>query len=61
MGFEGFEDIEFVSEGILDGGEVGFEVGPGEREGREESGLGLEVIEGLLQFLFLGVDLFQSI
>lgn len=61
MGFEGFKDMEFVSEGILEGGEVGVEVGPGEREGREERGLGLKLIEGLLQVLFLGVDLFQSI
>lgn len=38
LGFkmEGVEELEILSEGILDGGEVGVEVRPGEREGREE-------------------------
>ena len=60
---------EALSEGVVEGGEVGIKVGPCEREGRrgrgrgrgEERGLRLkEIIVGFLEVLFLCVDKFQS-
>ena len=62
---------EALSEGVVEGGEVGIKVGPCQREGRrgrgrgrgrgEERGLRLkEIIVGFLEVLFLCVDKFQS-
>lgn len=52
--------MEAVSEGVLERGEVGVEVRPGNKGGGEEGGVGLEFIEGLLQVLLLPVDEIQS-
>lgn len=60
-GLEGLEAVKAASEVVLEGGEVGIELGPGERDrGGEERGVRLKIIEGYFQVLFFGVYQFQG-
>lgn len=52
--------MKSFSERVLEGSEVSVEVGPCEREGGEDRRVGLQLVEGLLEVLFLLVCAFQS-
>lgn len=56
----GLEDLEFVLEGGVEGGEVGIEVGPGEVEGGERGGVRLEVFECFAEILFFPSTSFRA-
>lgn len=62
LGFECLKKVKSFREGVVQGGEVGVDVGPRRKEegGREERGMGLEIVVGFLQILFLGVHQLQS-